>query len=58
MEHERYRTPEAYISDIEVMTGKSYMSARRIMAKIKKHFGLTPYQRPTIQQVKEYLVKE
>ena len=51
-----YRTPEAYIADIEVMTGKSYATAKRIMGKIKKFYGLTSRQKPTIVQVKEYLI--
>ena len=50
-----YRTPEAYIADIEIMTGKSYGTAKRIMAKIKRHFGISMRNRPTLDQVKEYL---
>lgn len=52
-----YREPDAFISDIEVMTGKSFRTAQRIMARIKKHYGIPPRKRPTLQQVKEYLVQ-
>jgi len=53
----RYRDPFAYISDIEVMTGKSFRTAQRIMAKIKEHYGIPSRKRPTLEQVKEYLVR-
>ena len=52
-----YREPEAYIADIEVMTGKSYATAKRIMGKIRKHYGLTNRQKPTLIQVKDYLIE-
>ena len=53
-----YRTPEAYISDVEFLTGKSNRTAQRIMAKIKKAFGIKGRNRPTIEQVKTYLAKD
>lgn len=51
-----YRTPEAYIADVELLTGKSYRTAQRIMVKIKKALGITGRKRPTIEQVKTYLM--
>lgn len=57
LHEETYRSPEAYISDIEVLCNKSNRTARRIMATIRKHYGLDPRKRPTIDQVKAYLVK-
>lgn len=51
-----YRDPTCYIADIEVMTGKSYSTAKRIMAKIRKHFGLGKFERPTLDQAKQFLV--
>lgn len=53
-----YRTPEAYIADVEYLTGKSNRTAQRIMQKIKKAFGIKGRKRPTIEQVKTYLTKE
>ena len=53
-----YRTPYAYIADVEVLTGKSYGTARRIMADIKKHYNLSSRQKPTMEQVKNYLVTD
>ena len=52
-----YRDPFAYVSDIEVMTGKSYGTAKRIMARIREHYGIPSRKRPTIEQVKAYLVQ-
>lgn len=52
-----YREPDAFVSDIEVMTGKSFRTAQRIMARIKKHYGIPSRKRPTIEQVKAYLVQ-
>ncbi len=51
-----YRTPYAYIADVEILTGKSFRTAQRIMAEIKKYYNLKPRQKPTIEQVKNYLV--
>lgn len=51
-----YRTPFAYIADIEILTGKSNRQAQRYMAEIKKHYGITGRKRPTMQQVKDYLI--
>ena len=53
-----YRDPTCYVADIEQMTGKSYMTARRIMMRIRKHYGLSKRERPTIDQAKAYLVRE
>ena len=53
-----YRTPEAHVSDIAALLDVSYRTARRVYAKIRKHFGLANKQRPTMEQVKAYLVKE
>ena len=52
-----YRDPSCYIADIEIMTGKSYRTARRIAAKARKFFGITGRRRLTIQQMQEYLIK-
>ena len=52
-----YRTPEAYIADVEILTGKSYRTARRIMETIRKHYNLSARQRPTLEQVKAYLIQ-
>ena len=53
-----YRDPTCYVADIEQLTGKSYMTARRIMWRIRKHYGLGKHERPTIEQAKAYLVRE
>jgi hypothetical protein len=53
-----YRDPTAYVSDIEVLTGKSYSTAKRIMAKIRKFYGLSARQRVTIDQAKSFLIQE
>ena len=58
IEKAMYRTPYAYIADVEVLTGKSYGTARRIMADIKKHYNLSSRQKPTMEQVKNYLVTD
>ena len=50
------RTPECYIADIELLTGKSYRTAQRVLVKVRKHFGLSSRQRPTFEQVEQYLV--
>ena len=52
-----YRTPEAYIADVEILTGKSYATARRIMRKVRKYYDLSARQRPTLEQVKAYLIR-
>ena len=48
------RSPEAYIVDIETITGKSYMTARRIMAKIRMRYNITGRKHPTMEQVREF----
>lgn len=50
------RTPECYVADIELLTGKSYRTAQRVLAKVRKYFGLSSRQRPTFEQVEQYLV--
>lgn len=52
-----YRDPICYISDVEVMTGKSNTTAKRIYARARKYFGIGARERITIQQMQEYLVK-
>ena len=52
-----YRDPSCYIADIELMTGKSNRTAQRIMAKVRKYYGLTGRIKPTIAQVQAYLSK-
>lgn len=52
-----YRTPFAYIADIEVLTGASYRTAQRIMEQIRKHYNLSKRQKPTMDQVKSFLVE-
>lgn len=52
----QYRTPEAYVSDIEAMLNVSYMTARRIYSKIRQHYGIKVRQRPTMEQVRNYLI--
>ena len=52
-----YRDPMCYIADVEVMTGRSYMTARRIMAKAKAYYGVSSRTKITIQQMKAYLVE-
>lgn len=52
----KYKDATCYIADIEDMTEKSYRTARRIMAKVRKHYGITGRAKPTIQQVQAYLV--
>lgn len=52
-----YRDPTCYISDLEAMTGESYRTAQRRMAKIRKYFRLGRFEKPTIQQVKQYLIE-
>lgn len=48
------RTPEAYVSDIEQMTGMSYRTAQRIMKRVRDRFGIAGRKHPTIEQVREY----
>lgn len=52
-----YRTPFAYIADIEVLTGASYRTAQRIMEQIRKHYNLAKRQKPTMDQVKSFLIE-
>lgn len=52
-----YRDPNCYLWDLEKMIGKSNSTAKRVMKRIRTYYGLTGRQRPTIQQVKEYLVQ-
>ena len=54
---EKYREPEATIADVEILVSVSYRTARRIMDKIRKAYGIPKYHRPTIEQVKAYLIK-
>jgi len=51
-----YRDPTCYVADIEQMTGVSYRTARRIMVKIRKHYGLGKREKPTIEMAKSFLV--
>ena len=53
----KYKDAACYIVDIEEMTEKSYRTARRIMAKVRQHYGIVGREKPTIQQVQDYLVK-
>ena len=53
----KYRDPICYMADLEVMLDKSYSTARRVMARIRKYYGLKGREKPTIQQVESYLVK-
>lgn len=52
---EKYQNPTAYVVDIEVMANVSYGTAKRIMGKIRKHFGIPGRQHPTMVQVREFL---
>lgn len=55
MTSDKYRNPNANVVDIEVMANVSYGTARRIMCKIRKHFGIPGRQHPTMVQVREFL---
>ena len=55
MNPDKYRNPNAYVADIEVMANVSYATARRIMGKIRKHFGIPGRQHPTMVQVREFM---
>ena len=55
MTDEKYRNPIAYTVDVEVMANVTNATARRIMQRIKKHFGIPGKQHPTILQVKQFL---
>ena len=55
MTTDKYRNPIAYTVDVEVMANVTNATARRIMARIKKHFGIPGKQHPTIIQVKQFL---
>ena len=55
MSAEKYRNPIAYTVDVEVMANVTNATARRIMQRIKKHFGIPGKQHPTIIQVKQFL---
>ena len=52
-----YRTPFACIADIEVLTGASYRTAQRLMLAIRKHYNLSKRQKPTMDQVKSFLIE-
>ena len=52
-----YRDPSCYIADIEVMTGKSNRTAQRIMKKIRAFYGLGKFERPTMEQAKNFLIR-
>lgn len=53
----KYRDPNCYIADIEEMIGKSNRTAQRVMAKIRKYYGITGRTKPTLDQVQAYLRK-
>ena len=55
MTTEKYRNPIAYTVDVEVMAKVTNATARRIMQRIKKHYGIIGKQHPTIIQVKQFL---
>lgn len=55
---DKYRNPNAYVIDIEMMANVSNRTARRIMGKIRKHFGIPGRQHPTMVQVREFLKVE
>lgn len=55
MTTDKYRNPIAYTVDVEVMANVSHATARRIMTRIKKYFGIPGKQHPTIIQVKQFL---
>ena len=52
-----YVNAACYIADVEVMTGVSYGTARRIMSRIRKYYGLSGRERPTVEMVQTYLRK-
>ena len=52
-----YKDPTCYIADIENLTGVSTRTAQRIMRKVREHYGITGRVKPTINQVKEFLVQ-
>ena len=55
MTEEKYRNPIAYTVDVEIMAKVTNATARRIMSRIKKHFGIPGKQHPTMVQVREFL---
>lgn len=50
-----YRDPTCYVSDLEEMIGKSYKTAQRLMVKIRKYYGMGKREKPTMDQVREFL---
>lgn len=52
---DKYRNPTAYAIDIEMLANVSYGTAKRIMAKIRKHYNIPGRQHPTMVQVREFL---
>lgn len=50
-----YRDPTCYVSDLEAMIGKSYATAQRLMVKIRKHYGMSKREKPTMDQARAYL---
>lgn len=55
---EKYRTPYACVVDLEIMMDCSHRTAERMMARIKRHYNIKRYQKVTIEQVKQYLIKQ
>lgn len=56
-ENAMYRDSAVYVADIEAMTGKSYRTCQRILKKIREHYHMTARQKPTMEQVKQYLIQ-
>ena len=54
----KYRDPYCYIYDLVDMTGKSYRTAQRTMERIRKYYGISGRQKPTIEQVKSFLIAQ
>lgn len=50
-----YRDPTCYVSDLEAMIGSSYRTAQRVMAKMRKHYGMGSREKPTLDQARAYL---
>lgn len=57
IENTMYKDPTCYIADIENLTGVSTRTAQRIMRKVREYYGITGRVKPTINQVKEFLVQ-
>ena len=52
---DKYRNPNAYVVDVEVLANVSRRTATRIMQKIRQHYGITGKKHPTMVQVREFL---